>query len=117
MYAVCTRPVDGPNPGLGLVPAAAMAQVETAQRQFDLEPDPRTVISRWKDLVVRYGVTVSVGHFLQFVFCNFYPAVWREHHFLRSWKRVWREKTITDNELSSLHFSSASREAERLLRR
>jgi len=62
MYAVCTRPVDGPNPGLGLAPAAAMAQVETAQSQFHLEPDPPTVILRWKDLAVRYAVTGKSTH-------------------------------------------------------
>ena len=62
MYAVCTRPVDGPNLGLGLAPTAAMAQVETAERQFVLEPDPPAVVSRWKDLVVRYGVTGKATH-------------------------------------------------------
>lgn len=34
MYAVCTRPVDAPYPGLGLGPVQAMAQVEAAERQF-----------------------------------------------------------------------------------
>jgi len=62
MYAVCTRPVDGPNPGLGLTPIAAIAQMETAERQFGLQPDPPTVFSRWKDLVVRYGVTGKSTH-------------------------------------------------------
>ena len=62
MYAVCTRPIDAPSPGLGLTPAAAMVQVETAERQFDLEPDPPAAISRWKDLVVRYGVTGKSTH-------------------------------------------------------
>jgi len=62
MYAVCTRPADAPNPGLGLTPAAAMVQVETAERQFDLEPEPAEVVSRWKELVVRYGVTGKSTH-------------------------------------------------------
>jgi len=62
MYAVCTRPTNAPNPGLGLVPTAAMAHVEAAERQFHLEPDPPTIISRWKDLVVRYGVTGKSTH-------------------------------------------------------
>lgn len=30
MYAVCTRSTDAPYPGLGLAPAAAMDQLETA---------------------------------------------------------------------------------------
>ena len=62
MYAVCTRPADAPNPGLGLTPAAAVAQLETAERQFDLEPEPPAVIARWKELVVRYGVTGKSTH-------------------------------------------------------
>ncbi len=62
MYAVCTRPVDAPNPGLGLAPAAAMAQVETAEHQFNLQPEPPTIVSRWKELVVKYGVTGKSTH-------------------------------------------------------
>ena len=62
MYAVCTRPVDAPNPGLGLTPVAAIAQVETAERQFNLEPEPSTVMSCWKELVVRHGVTGKSTH-------------------------------------------------------
>ena len=62
MYAVCTRPVDAPNPGLGLSPAAAMAQVETAERQFPSEPEPAEVLSRWKALVVRYAVSGKSTH-------------------------------------------------------
>ena len=62
MYVVCTRPQDAPNPGLGLAPAAAVAQVETAERQFDLEPEPPGVVSRWKELVVRYRVTGKSTH-------------------------------------------------------
>ncbi len=62
MYAVCTRPVGVPNPGLGLTPIAAMAQLESAESQFHLEPEPATLILRWKDLVVRYGVTGKSTH-------------------------------------------------------
>ncbi len=60
---------------------------------------------------------LSVGHFLQFVFCNFFPGVWAEHKFLRNWRRIWQQKTITDDETFSLHLSAQSRDAERLLRR
>jgi predicted nucleic acid-binding protein len=62
MYAVCTRPVDAPNPGLGLTPTDAMAQVETAERQFGLQAETPAVLSRWKELVVRYGVTGKSTH-------------------------------------------------------
>ncbi len=62
MYAVCTRPVDAPNPGLGLASAEAMSQVESAEHQFDLQPEPPTVVLRWKELVVRHGVTGKSTH-------------------------------------------------------
>jgi predicted nucleic acid-binding protein len=62
MYAVCTRPVDAPYPGLGLTPAAAMAQVETVERHFELAAEPPGVISRWKELVVKYNVTGRSTH-------------------------------------------------------
>jgi predicted nucleic acid-binding protein len=62
MYAVCTRPLHAPNPGLGVSPAAAMAQVEAAERQFPPEPEPQEVLHRWKELVVRYGITAKSIH-------------------------------------------------------
>ncbi|HOB74809.1 MAG TPA: PIN domain-containing protein [Phycisphaerae bacterium] len=62
MYAVCTRSVDAPYPGLGLTPAAAMTQVEAAERQFGLEPEPISLLGRWKDIVVRYGVVGKSVH-------------------------------------------------------
>jgi predicted nucleic acid-binding protein len=43
MYAVCTRSVDAANPGLGLMPSAAMAQLEAAERQLRWNPNcPRS---------------------------------------------------------------------------
>ena len=62
MYAVCTRPENAPNPGLGFVSAAALVQVETAERQFDLVSEPPSVFSRWKELVARYGVAGKSTH-------------------------------------------------------
>jgi predicted nucleic acid-binding protein len=63
MYAVCTRPVNAPYPGLGLTPGDAMVQVQAAESQFPLEPEPAaTAYSRWKDLVVRYSVIGKSAH-------------------------------------------------------
>ena len=62
MYVVCTRPVDVPNAGLGLTPAAAMAQVESAERLFDLEFESPAVYVRWRELVVRHGVIGKASH-------------------------------------------------------
>jgi len=62
MYAVCTRPVDALQPGLGLSPTAAMAQLESAERQFILDSEPSSIGARWKELVVRHGVTGKSTH-------------------------------------------------------
>ena len=62
MYSICTRPADVPNPGLGLTPTAAMAQVEAAERQFDLQAEPPGLVSRWKELAVKCGVTGKSTH-------------------------------------------------------
>lgn len=62
MYAICTRPTSAPNPGLGLTPTDAMAQVQAAERQFATLAEPTEVLARWKDLVVRYAVTCKSTH-------------------------------------------------------
>jgi predicted nucleic acid-binding protein len=62
MYAVCTRAVDAPNPGLGLAPAAAMAQLEAAEEHFDLQLESPAHLFCWKELVVKYDVTGKSTH-------------------------------------------------------
>ncbi|MFW5693183.1 MAG: type II toxin-antitoxin system VapC family toxin [Thermoguttaceae bacterium] len=62
MYAVCTRPSNVPNPGFGLTPVAAMQQLEEAERQFKLEPEPPELLSCWKRLVVDNHVTGKSTH-------------------------------------------------------
>jgi predicted nucleic acid-binding protein len=47
---------------LGLAPAVAMAQIDNAERQFALQPEPPGVVSHWKELVVRYGVVGKSTH-------------------------------------------------------
>jgi hypothetical protein len=46
---------------------------------------------------------LSVGHFLDFIFRNFYPDVWAEHEFLREWKKPLFDKTISLDEEQILH--------------
>lgn len=62
MYAVCTRPITGPYPGLGLSCVSAMAQVDKTLRQFTLEPESAGVFRHWRELVVRYGVSGKSSH-------------------------------------------------------
>jgi hypothetical protein len=46
---------------------------------------------------------LTLGHFVYFVFCYFYPIIWREHSFLRNIQRELRGKTITPTEEQGLH--------------
>jgi hypothetical protein len=47
---------------------------------------------------------VTLGHFIHFIFCYFYPPLWREHRFLRELPRELGEKTIMPVEEAYLHF-------------
>lgn len=88
MYAVCTRRADAPYPGLGLAPPAAMVQLEKAQHQFHWEPESSGVVSRWKELVVRYGVTGKSTHDARLVALMIEQAItklltFNDSHFAR----------------------------------
>lgn len=41
---------------------------------------------------------LSVGHFVRFVFANFYPDLWEAHELLRTWPIEWHHRTITASE-------------------
>ena len=49
---------------------------------------------------------VSPGHFIQFVFKNFYPAMWHVHPFIQEWPPHKFEATITPEEREVLHLNS-----------
>ncbi len=48
---------------------------------------------------------LSVGHFIDFVFRNFYPETWQLNQFLREWKRDLGIRCILPTEESSLHIA------------
>ena len=51
---------------------------------------------------------LSLGHFVKFVFRNFYPQQWREHRFIRDWQTHEFERSIEADELKRLHLSYVS---------
>ncbi|MCC7424274.1 MAG: DUF2290 domain-containing protein [Planctomycetaceae bacterium] len=69
----------------------------------------------WGHCRCAVSAPLSFGHFLQFVFCNFFPEIWSAHTFLREWKRTFREQTITDDETSFIHLSTKSKDSLKLL--
>lgn len=51
---------------------------------------------------------LRLGHFIEFVFCNFYPDLWRAHDYLGTFSRVpWGPTTVTDAEARRLHMAWA----------
>jgi hypothetical protein len=48
---------------------------------------------------------LSVGHFVRFIFLQFYPAAWRDLGFLRKWPTQWVGATLTTAESERLHIS------------
>ena len=48
---------------------------------------------------------LSLGHFIRFVFWQFYPDWWQRHEFLREWKQELGGRTITPAEEEGLHFA------------
>ena len=61
---------------------------------------------QWSHSRIPVMSPLSPGHFIQFVFQNFYPFLWSTHSFLKEWPRVELEPTISREERSALHLSS-----------
>ena len=61
---------------------------------------------QWSHSRLPVMAPISPGHFIQFVFKNFYPAMWRVHDFIQEWPRHEIESTITPEEQTVLHLSS-----------
>lgn len=50
---------------------------------------------------------LSLGHFVEFVFRNFYPQQWKDHRFIREWQTHEFERTIDVDEMKRLHLTYA----------
>jgi len=48
---------------------------------------------------------LSLGHFVRFVFSNFYPDLWCRHSFLQEWPQEPTRRTISPDQECSLHFT------------
>lgn len=60
---------------------------------------------QWAHVRVPVFSPISLGHFIRFVFENFYPQMWRVHSFLRDWPCDTLTRTIASEEESRLHLS------------
>ena len=80
---------------------------------FDSEADPEThpashMTFEWSHCRIPVMSPLSPGHFIRFLFSNFYPSLWRNHEFLREWPRHEVSTTISSDELLELHINANS---------
>jgi hypothetical protein len=47
---------------------------------------------------------LSLGHFVRFVFMNFYNKLWAEHQFLREWPLDKHNRSLVQDDVRHLHF-------------
>ena len=64
------------------------------------------VTFQWAHTRIPVMSPISIGHFVQFVFKNFYPDIWMIHSFIREWPRREVERTITLEDKNVLHLDS-----------
>lgn len=81
--------------------------------RFDYDPNSHSTYHpashmtfQWSHTRIAVRSPLSLGHFIQFVFQNFYPSLWNTHDFLNEWHRDELEATITPGEQRFLHVSS-----------
>ena len=83
--------------------------------RFDYDPNANAsthpmshMTFQWSHSRIPVMAPISPGHFIQFVFKNFYPAMWEVHRFIQRWPRHEVESTITPEEQSVLHLHSVT---------
>lgn len=59
----------------------------------------------WSHCRCSVAAPLSLGHFIKFIFQNFYPKVWQHHSFLRDWPTWLGNRTISEVQESMLHFA------------
>jgi len=52
---------------------------------------------------------LSLGHFVRFVFKNFYPDAWAKNEFLRTWRLEWGGRSIRLEQEEGLYVDSRQR--------
>ena len=81
--------------------------------RFDYDPNANSEVHpashmtfQWSHSRIPVMSPLSLGHFIQFVFQNFYPFLWNTHRFLKEWPRVEFDTTISEEQQRGLHLSS-----------
>lgn len=61
---------------------------------------------QWSHVRLPVMSPLSLGHFVEFVFRNFYPEMWEIHSFLRDFRPTESPNTITGSERTNLHVNA-----------
>lgn len=61
---------------------------------------------QWAHTRIPVMAPISLGHFIRFIFKNFYPEIWNTLQFVREWPLEYLGDTITDEEKETLHINS-----------
>ena len=82
--------------------------------RFDYQLDYNTPTSRhsashmtfqWSHVRLPVVSPLSLGHFVRFIFKNFYPDLWVLHRFIRDWPIYSFSPTIELDDLGDIHLS------------
>ena len=68
---------------------------------------------QWSHARVPVLAPLSLGHFVRFIFKNFYPNLWRLHRYLREWPIQSFDPTIELEDSREIHISLSIRQGER----
>ena len=64
---------------------------------------------QWSRTRMPVGSPLSLGHFVHFVFQNFYPNLWKTHGFISNWPVDYATRTLRARERAYLHVDSYPR--------
>lgn len=83
--------------------------------RFDYDPEASSLFHpashmtfQWAHCRLPVMSPISPGHFIRFIFRNFYPAMWRVHDFIRQWPQHSGTPTLSRKEEAMLHINAAS---------
>ena len=61
---------------------------------------------QWSHCRIPVFSPLSPGHFIRFLFKNFYPTIWQDNDFIRQWPRYSVSPTISLEDSRELHFNA-----------
>ncbi|MCO5164860.1 MAG: DUF2290 domain-containing protein [Planctomycetes bacterium] len=85
-----------------------------APSKTKLEPDAH-LTTLWSHCRIPVCAPLSLGHFVRFVFRNFYPELWEAHEFIREWPVTRFGRCLAASDEGHLHVNWLDRSIGRAL--